>query len=129
MTWETFFSWKIIHKMWWKSSPRPFSENQNWACLWINSLKFESLVILYVQVEGYQNILKLRYRPLFLPHIIPKTKRGLELFSLPHFLHKFWRNIFLTRCSITWTNFSLLIVVTSWEIRVLWLLVIQVVTL
>ena len=36
---ETFFL-KIIHKMWWKTIPRPFSKKLNWACFQINSLKF-----------------------------------------------------------------------------------------
>ena len=33
-----------------------------------------------------------------------KTKRGLKLVSLPHFLHGFWRKIFVLLCSITWPN-------------------------
>ena len=32
-------------------------------------------------------------------------KWGLELVSLPHFLHKFWRVIFLLLYSINWQNF------------------------
>ena len=32
-------------------------------------------------------------------------KRGLELVSLPHFLHNFWRKIFLFLYSIKWQNF------------------------
>ena len=34
-----------------------------------------------------------------------KTKRGLELVSLLHFLPDFWRKIFLTLYSIQWPNF------------------------
>ena len=43
------------------------------------------------QAEGYRNILKLSSRHLSLPHIklFQKTKKDLELVSLPHFLHKF----------------------------------------
>ena len=33
-----------------------------------------------------------------------KKKRGLELVFLPHFLHEFWRKIFLSY-SINWPNF------------------------
>ena len=41
------------------------------------------------------------------PHIklFQKIKRGLELVSLPHFLHNFWRKIFLLLYSINWPNF------------------------
>ena len=57
-----------------------------------------SLFLLHVQVEVqicfYLNI------KLFL-----KTKIGFELVSLPHFLHEFWRKIFLTLYFINWPNF------------------------
>ena len=33
-----------------------------------------------------------------------KLKRGLELVSLPHFWHNFWRKIFLLLYSINWPN-------------------------
>ena len=41
----------------------PFIKHEDWA-IGINSLIFIHFVLLYVQVEGYQNILKLRCRPL-----------------------------------------------------------------
>ena len=34
-----------------------------------------------------------------------KTKGGLELVSLSHFLHDFWRKSFVTLYSINWPNF------------------------
>ena len=34
-----------------------------------------------------------------------KTKRYLELVFLPHFLHDFWRKVFLTLYSINWLNY------------------------
>ena len=34
-----------------------------------------------------------------------KTKKDLKLVSLPHFLHGFWRNLFLLLYSVTWQNF------------------------
>ena len=34
----------------------------------------------------------------------PKKQRGLELVSLPHFLHDFWRKIFLLLYFINWPN-------------------------
>ena len=37
--------------------------------------------------------------------LLKKTKRGLELVSLPHFLHNFWRKMFLLIYSINWPGF------------------------
>ena len=34
-----------------------------------------------------------------------KIKRSLELISLPHFLHNFWRKIFILLYSINWPRF------------------------
>ena len=56
------------------------------------------LVFLIYQVEGYQKILKLSFKPL--------TKRGLELASLPHFLFDFWRKIFILLYSINWPTIN-----------------------
>ena len=43
----------------------------------------------------------------YLPFVkfFKKTKRGLELVSQPHFLHNFWRKLFLLLYAITWPNF------------------------
>ena len=68
--------------------------------LWINNLKFYAVHFIVWQVECYQKILKPRRRPLAIPHI------SLELVSLPHYLHYFWRKIFLLLCSISWPNFN-----------------------
>ena len=38
--------------------------------------------------------------------IFSKIKRSLELVSLPHFLHNFWRKIFLPLHSINWRSFN-----------------------
>ena len=46
-----------------KLFPNLFLKIQNWAYLWINSLKF---CFYCMQVKGYQNILKVSYRPLAL---------------------------------------------------------------
>ena len=45
---------------------------------------------------------------LLLPHIklFSKAKRGLELVSLPHLLHDFWRKIFFLLYSINWPSFT-----------------------
>ena len=61
------------------------------------ALSFIQFVFIVCQVKGYRNILKLSCRPLFLPHIklFQKTKKGIELVSLPHPLHDFGRKAFL----------------------------------
>ena len=41
----------------------------------------------------------------FIQSFFWKRKKSLELASLPHFLHKFWRIIFCKLCSINWFNF------------------------
>ena len=64
--------------------------------------------LFYFQIEIYQNILKLRCWPLaftFIKLFLKKTKRSLELVSLPHFLSGFWRKIFLMLHFICWPNF------------------------
>ena len=59
-------------------------------------------VFIVRQDEDYQNILKLSFRPLAFTSYkaFLKTERGLELFFLSHFLHDFWRKIFLLLYSI-----------------------------
>ena len=75
------------------------------------------MLLLHVHVEVFQNILKLRSWPFVftLNKTFQKRKRGLELVSLPHFLHNFWRKIFFTFHSLNWPNFiaclSLLLVI------------------
>ena len=41
----------------------------------------------------------------FIKSFFQKTKRVLDLVFLSYFLYGFWRNIFLTTCSINWPNF------------------------
>ena len=58
---------------------------------------------MHVRVEVYQNILNLGADHFFWPYvkIFQKAKRGLELFSLSHFLHDFWRKTSLIYISLT----------------------------
>ena len=53
-------------------------------------------VLVVSQVEGHQNILKVRRRPLTFTSYkgLCKTKTGLERVSLPHFLHDFEEKYF-----------------------------------
>ena len=66
------------------------------------------MILLYIQVKVYQNILKLTCWPLVFAlyiKLFQKRKRGLELVSLPYFLHDFRGKIFLTLYFINWPNF------------------------
>ena len=83
-----------------ESNPRPFSEKTKLSIyLDKKSQILYSLFLLFVQVDDYQNILKLRYWPLSFnsDKAFLKSKTGLEPLSLPSFLHDFLRKIFLTR--------------------------------
>ena len=73
-----------------------------------------SLFFLYVQVEGYQNMLKLTcwYLALTSWKFFLRNS-GLKLVSQPYVLHVFWRKILLTLYSVNWPNF---IAFTSWDI-------------
>ena len=74
-----------------KLVPEIFLKNQNQRYLWISSLKFyKACFFLYVQVEDYQNMLKLRADHLLSPHTkLFKKQRGVELVYLSHFLYDF----------------------------------------
>ena len=90
-----------------ETSSRPFSEKSQVSISPDQySKSFTQLLFIVCQVEDYCNILKLSSRPL--AHLIKvfwKIKRGLELVSVHHFLHGFWRKIFLLLCSVAWPNF------------------------
>ena len=78
------------------------------AYLWIKSLKFYR--VCFYCISKLRTI-KIYWNKsgdhLLLPQIKPfwKMKRGLEVVSLSHFLHKFWRKLFLTLYSINCPNF------------------------
>ena len=93
MCWRKLFSDPLFKKFSIFSDQSKRSESK---ILW-------SLFLLYAQVVGYQNILKLSCRPLaFISYkaFFLKRKRGLELVSLSHFLHDVCRKIFLTLYAI-----------------------------
>ena len=74
-----------------RTSPRPFHKKSELSIsLDQHSDVLNSLFLLYVQVEGYLNILKLRCITLDIK-LFQKTKRGLELVLEPYFLHDFQR--------------------------------------
>ena len=92
---------KIIHKMRWRCySQTPFLKYQNWAYLWINSLKFYTACFYCVPSWGLSKKIETKLRKKILK-LLPHTKlilkkRGLELVSL----HYSWRKVFLFLYSI-----------------------------
>ena len=95
----------------------PFLKNQNWVYLWISNLKSYIAFFILCEVEAYRYILKLSCEDhLLLPHIkhFEERKRGLELVSLSHFLHDFWRKVFHIIFHLL-INHSL-VAFTSWDI-------------
>ena len=90
-----------------KLVPDLFLENQDWAYLWTNSLDIYTICMFKLKTtklywyQGADHSL--------LPHIyikfFQKTKSGLELVSLPYFLHNVWRKIFIMLYSMNWPNF------------------------
>ena len=89
-----------------KSSPNSFYKNQNWAYRWINILKCYKLCCYDMSkssskcpsVQVLTTCFYLTWSFFF------KKKGGLGLVSLSHFLHDFWRKIFLTLYAIKWLN-------------------------
>ena len=86
-----------------KLVPNFFIKNQNWAYLWINSLK--SLTVYFYCMPKWRSI-KTKVRTQFvtdaekLYQAFSETKSGLELVSLLHLLHDFGRKIFPTLYSV-----------------------------
>ena len=68
-----------------------------------------SLFLLHAKLWAIEILLKLSCRPFAFNScrvFLKKTKRRLELVSLPHFMHDFWRKIFLLLYCINWPNFN-----------------------
>ena len=80
--------------------PDSFLKNQNWVYLWINNLKFYTICFYCMLIWG---VLKCSAFILYICFFL--KKRGLELVSLPYFLHGLWWKIFLLLYSINWSNF------------------------
>ena len=93
-----------------KTIPRPFSKKSILSIFldqYSKSLYF--LFLLFAKLKTIESDWNKTANPLLLPHIKLKKKkknRGLELVSLPHFLHDFQRKIFLLLYSIAWPNFN-----------------------
>ena len=91
-----------------ETSPRPFSWKLKFSIsLDQQSKVLYSLLLLYGKLRAIEIYRNKATDYLLSPHIklFQKIKRGLELVSLPHFPHNFWRKIFLLLYSINLPNF------------------------
>ena len=99
---------KFYTKFGGKTSPRPFSEKLK---LTISLDQWPNVLYSFFLLYGKLSIIKICWNQAadhsLSPHIklFEKTRRGLKLVSLTHFLHNFWRKIFLLLYSINWPNF------------------------
>ena len=98
MTWKTFFLKIHTRNVVQKLFSDPFLKNQNWACLWIH-------ICWGYQLTGFYMRATLAFHA---TSFFKKTKRGLELISLLHFLHDFSRKVFILL-------YSSLVAFTSWD--------------
>ena len=93
-----------------KTIPRPFFKKSILSIFLDQySKSLYILFLLFAKLRTIESDWNKTANPLLLPHIklfFFKKKRGLELVSLPHFLHDFQRKIFLLLYSITWPNFN-----------------------
>ena len=84
----------------------PFQKNENWAYLWINSLKWYVVCFYCMASWGLSKNIETKLQTtcfhLILRWVFFKKR---SLITLPHFSHNFWRKIFLLLCSINWPNF------------------------
>ena len=76
-------------------SPDPFLKNQNWAYLWINSLKFYTFSFNCMPSWGLAKYIETKLQnTCFYLMLFFKKKKGLELIFLPHFLRDFREKYF-----------------------------------
>ena len=91
-----------------KLVPDPILKNEHWAFLWINSLNIFTVcfyrVVSWELLKYIDTKLQSNWFHLILS-FFKKIKRGLELCTLPHFLHNFWRKIFILLRSVNRPNF------------------------
>ena len=91
-----------------ETSPRPFSEKLKLSISLDQESKIScSLFLLYAKPKAIEICWNYAADYLHLPHIklFFQKEWGLELGSLPYFLHNFWSKIFLLIYSINWPSF------------------------
>ena len=104
---ETYFLEKLYPKCSGETILRPISKTLKLNVSLDQPVKsFIQFVSITYQADDCRNILKLGCKPPAFTSYMAflKTKRGLELVFLLHFLHGFWRKLFLLLYSINWPN-------------------------
>ena len=105
--WEIFFLKNHTQNAVEKLVLGPFLKNQNWAKLWINSLKFYTVCLFCMSksraIEIHWNQ-RADHLPLSHVTLLQKIKGSPKLVSLPYFLHVFLKNISHVY-SVNWPNF------------------------
>ena len=76
---------------------RPFLKDENWRHLPINSLKFYAVCCYCMSGYDVSKYIEIKQQTTYfcLIKTFKKTKPGLELVLLTHFLHEFHRKIFI----------------------------------
>ena len=72
-----------------KLFPDSILKNQNWAYPWISSLNLYVFCFIVCQVQDYQNILKLSFRPLAFTSYKAFLKKQREVWSVTSLLASF----------------------------------------
>ena len=89
ITYETFFLKYHIQNVAEKLSPDPFLKTQNWTYLWIIILKFNTVCFYCMPSWGLSKFIRSKLQTTcfyLIKKLFLKTKRGLQLVSLPGFL-------------------------------------------
>ena len=115
---EKHFSSKIIHKLWWKLFPDSFLKNQNWAYLWINSLRFYTIFLSCNTSCQLSKYIETKLQNFFLCLIwsfLKTQKRSITSLSASFSARFFKKNASLIICNYL-TKLHCLVTFTSWDI-------------
>ena len=80
--------------------PRPFAKKLKLSHLWINSLTFYTVCFYCMPSWGLSKYIETKQQTTCFYFIQKEVLNQ----TLPHFLHDFWRNIFLLLYSINWPH-------------------------
>ena len=102
------FSWKIIHSIRWRSYSWPFHKKPKLSISLDQQFQMLEFVFIVCPSRSLPKYIKTMVLTtwFYLIKLIWKTKRGLDLVSLPHLLYDFWRKYFFTLYFINWPNFT-----------------------
>ena len=114
LTWKTFFLENHAQNVLEKLVQDTFIQNENWAYLWISSLKCYTICFSCMSKDApvsskkfldIQATTECRFTLKRVCNMI--RTNSLELVFLTHFLHSFWRKLFPTLNSTNWTTHAI----------------------